>query len=202
MRQPYKLKDGSIVPGTTTIANMLDKPQLVNWAWKLGQQGLDWREERDNAGDVGTIVHGMIMNFLKNDDFDLSDYKPLYCFKAARRCFTKFKKWAKPKSIDIVLIEHPLVSERFRYGGTLDLYAKVNGKNRLIDVKTSGGIYESHWLQLAGYDILLEENGYFMDEYQILWLPKDDRFDAPIKIDLTREKIIFKSLLNIYKLRN
>ena len=200
MKQPYKLKDGSIVPGCTTICNMLDKPQLINWAWKLGKEGKDWREERDSAGDVGTVVHGMIMNFLKNKDFDLADYEPLYCFETARKCFCKFLGWFT-YDMETIMVEQPLVSEKLQFGGQPDSLIKIIRKNRLVDIKTSNGIYESHWLQLAGYDILLRENGYKVDEYQILWLPKDNRFDDPIRTDLRREKRIFKYLLSIYKER-
>ena len=191
----YKLKDGSIVAGVTTIINQLDKPALIQWAWKLGKEGKDWREERDSAGDIGTLVHEMVMGFWRDELVEYPDNE------LAEKCYIKFLGLAQGSDIEPILIEQPLVSERLGFGGQPDLYAKSGKKYYIIDIKTSNGIYDSYWLQLAGYDILLRENGYKVDEYQILWLPKDDRFDCPIRTDLRREKKIFKHLLEIYKLR-
>ena len=191
----YKLRDGSIVAGVTTIINQLDKPALIQWAWKLGKEGKDWREERDSAGDIGTLVHEAIMNLISNGMANHLD-NPII-----NSCIEKFIAWwtAQKFTNEIPLIEQPLVSEKHQFGGQPDIF--IVGRNRLVDVKTSGGIYDSHWLQIAGYDILLREQGYTPKEYQIIWLPKDDRFDCPIRTDLRREKQIFKYLLKIYQLR-
>ena len=197
----YKLKDGTLVPGVTTIINQLDKPALVDWAWKLGKEGKDWKTERDSAGDIGTLVHEKIMSEWTGEPFDLADYTSEQ-IQLIEKCYLKFDMWACDQFMkEPILIEAPLVSEYYGFGGTPDIYAEVNGKHRLIDIKTSSGIYESHWLQLAAYGILLKVNGYKVDEHQILWLPKDNRFDCPIRTDLRNEKKIFKHLLEIYKLR-
>ena len=207
MKQPYKLKDGSIVPGCTTICNMLDKPQLIDWAWKLGKQGKDWRTERDSAGDIGTLAHKMITDYWKviyehkniADDYHATNYEQ---GTLAFACYQKFLKWQEAQDqVHPVMVEYPLVSEKLKFGGTPDFVGHINGKATILDVKTSNGIYDSHWLQLAGYWLLLRENGYPVDTVQILWLPKDNRFDDPIRTDLRREKRIFKYLLSIYRER-
>jgi len=193
----YKLKDGTVVPGVTTIINQLDKPQLIQWAWKLGCEGKDWREERDSAGDIGTLVHEAVLHFFTGEAIDLHD-------QTVAKCFGKFLHWwneeikrlGEPK----VIVEQPMVSEKLKYGGQFDLYF-VDWQRR-ADVKTSNGIYDSFWLQLAGYDILGLENNQKVKCHQILWLPKDDRFACPIRTDLRKEKGIFKHLLEIYKLRH
>ena len=201
MRQPYKLKDGSIVPGCTTICNMLDKPQLIDWAWKLGKQGKDWRAERDNAGDIGTLAHAMIMGYWKEEWPTLQQY-PKEQLEAAMIPYNTFlENIAKKQLYTPVLIEQPLVSEKLRFGGTPDFYGLHYLCPNLADIKTSNGVYESHWIQLAGYDILLREAGYSIKKYTIWWLPKDGRFEAFTRTDLRREKRIFKYLLSIYKER-
>ena len=197
----YKLKDGTLVPGVTTIINQLDKPQLVNWAWKLGKEGKDWREERDSAGDIGTLTHALVMNYWTGEKVDLSGYTLEQCDKA-QACAEKIHSWTDLKDIEPILVEIPLVSEVYKFGGQPDLYARVRDKNRLIDVKTSNNIYDSHWLQNAAYGILARAvRGFKVDEHQILWLPKDNRFGCPIRTDLRKEKKIFKNLLEIYRLR-
>ena len=194
----YRLQDGTVVPGCTTIVSQLDKPQLIQWAWKLGTEGKDWKEERDSAGDIGTQVHDMVLAFLSGDEPKTPDNDTV------TQCFSKFLTWWH-KQVGFndgmeIITESPFVSEKYGFGGQPDIFLIT--KRRIIDVKTSNGIYENYWLQLAGYDILLRDNGYKPKEYQILWLPKDDRFDAPIRTDLKKEKEIFKHLVGIYKLRH
>ena len=193
----YELQDGTRVPGCTTICNQLDKPALIDWAWKLGREGKDWREERDSAGDTGTQVHELILNFLLGEEIVIPDDDIVL------DCFRKFLRWwgkeLKSNNVDTLITEQPFISEKLRFGGQPDIY--IVTINKLIDIKTGGGIYDSYWIQLAGYDILLRENGYNPKEYQIVWLPKDDRFDAPIRTELRNEKKIFRALLDIYYLR-
>ena len=194
----YELKDGTRVPGVTTIVNQLDKPQLLDWAWRLGKEGKDWREERDSAGDIGTLVHEAVLKALTGED-----KCPTFGDEIILKCFDKFIDWWGDMGFPAIeLAEKALISEGLQFGGQPDLVYEYDNKLRLCDIKTSNGIYDSYWYQLAGYDILLKENGYKVDEYQILWLPKDDRFDCPIRTDLRREKRIFKALLEIYKNRH
>ena len=201
MKQPYKLKDGSEPPSVTEICdietNREKQDRLMDWAAKLAKEGKNWRKELKYAGDIGTLVHKLCMDFLSGEE--------LYEVEGdiVANCVNKFLDWwaeeIKDRDTGLVITETPLVSEKYRFGGTPDIFLVL--KNKLIDIKTSGGIYESHWIQLAAYGILLEENGYKVDEYQILWLPKDNRFDDPIRTDLRREKRIFKYLLSIYQER-
>ena len=220
----YYLKSGEQVVGTSKIANMLDKGDgITNWAHKIaydstielthelwvrygGSEKLyipkyedikKWQGVRDSAGDIGTLVHDLVLDFLSGEVVELKDKDDI-----VKNCFRKFCDWwvEETKGCTLELItEQPLVSEKLRFGGQPDIY--VVNKRKLIDIKTSGGIYDSYWTQLAGYDILLRENGYKVDEYQILWLPKDGRFGCPIRKNLTKEKKIFKCLLEIHKLR-
>jgi len=56
----YKLKDGTLVPGTTTIIGAFkDSGGLVHWAWQQGKAGLDYRNTRDKAAERGTNVHDL-----------------------------------------------------------------------------------------------------------------------------------------------
>ena len=144
----------------------------------------------------------MIMSYWTKENIDIAGYS-FEQIGQAYFCYSKFLKWPTLLDIEPILIETELLSEELGFGGKPDIYAKVisTNKKRRVDIKTSGGIYDSYWYQLAGYDILGIENKYPADEHQILWLPKDNRFDDPIRTDLRREKRIFKYLLSIYKER-
>ena len=94
-RNIYKTTDGTVVPGVTTICGQLDKPNLIQWAWKLGTENKPWQEERDAAGDWGTDVHDMIMKFWKGEEVVMSG-------KIQTRCFEQFLKWHEGKKIEPV----------------------------------------------------------------------------------------------------
>jgi hypothetical protein len=190
----YELQNGTRVPGCTTIVGQLDKPALLDWVARVTKEGKDWREERDSAGDTGTQVHDLILNFLAGEEVAIPDNDTV------TNCFKKFLKWWGKEANGVEIVsEQPFVSEKLRFGGQPDLFIITKGK--LIDFKTGSGIYDSFWIQLAGYDILLREHGFKPKQYQIVWIPKDNRFDAPIRKDLRNEKKIFRALLDIYYLR-
>jgi len=215
----YRNKAGEILPGTTTICNQLGKGEgLMNWSHKIAYESTielthelwvryggseklyipkyedikKWQAERDSAGDIGTLVHKMVMDFLSGEEVIISTDD------IAAKCYHKFLDWWIEEARDFeptLIIEQPLVSEELGFGGQPDIY--VENKGRIIDIKTSNGIYDSHWIQLAGYGLLRKAK-----EYQILWLPKHGGFACPIRTDLRKEKKIFRHLLEIHKLRN
>jgi len=96
-----------------------------------------------------------------------------------------------------------LVSEKYRYGGQCDIYCVLNSKKTLIDLKTSGGIYEEMIFQVAAYRQLLEENGYPVDECAILRIGRDETEGFEFrKINNTKTAWkIFENCLEIYQLK-
>ena len=201
---PYRLQDGSIVPGVTTVLKVLDKgEQLQDWIWECGRQGLDYREVRDAAGRVGTITHRLIASHLRGET---ADYQPLAVHPdeadRAERCFLKYLAWEKKNPLTPVMIEERLISELFKFGGTPDLLAEINGEFVLIDFKTSGRIYEDYFCQVAAYRKLLEEQDWPIAHVWILRIsPDDDQYEVGIQLDFERDWQIFQHALGIYKLR-
>ena len=173
----YRNKAGDIVPGVSTIVGLLDKPALIPWANKLGLEGINSRAFSDNMSAIGTLAHRMIMDSLKGEDTDTSDYTKDQIDRA-ENSFLSWLEWAKKKEIIYELLEAPLVSEDYQYGGTLDFYGSIDGVLKLADWKT-GGIWKEHYVQLCGYYHLLEENGYPVpSQGQILGIPRtvDEKF--------------------------
>jgi hypothetical protein len=199
----YQLADGTIVPGVTTVLQILNKPALIQWAWDLGRQGLDWREVRDSAGDVGTLAHYLIMCTLKGETPDTSEYSQADIQKA-NNCLAKFKNWLKEHPVSPIMIETPLVSEEYKYGGTLDLFAEYNDEFILVDFKTGKALYDEYFYQLTAYRRLLEEQGWPVANARILRIGRDEveGFEEVIRTNLDREFEIFKKCLEIYRLRS
>lgn len=75
----------------------------------------------------------------------------------AQRAFNNFLTWATQTKLQVTHTEVPLVSERYRFGGTLDAMF-IAGKRSLGDWKSSNGIYQDYLVQLAAYGLLWEEH--------------------------------------------
>ena len=169
----YRLKDGFCVPGVTTITGVMDKPALVKWANGLGLKGIDSTKYVDNLANVGSLAHDIIHCHLTKQECDTSMYSKDQ-IDLAETCVIKWHYWADSKEISVIGSEMPLVSEKHQFGGTCDLYAKVDGVNTLIDLKTCKGIYDEQFTQVAGYKLLLEEAGYTVDQCMIVRIGRND----------------------------
>ena len=198
----YKNKDGQRLPGVTTITGQLDKPALIKWANNLGLQGIDSAKYTDHLAEIGTLAHDMTACYLRGVECDTSEYTTKQIDQAENSCLS-FYEWEKDSKLEPILIEQPLVSEEYQFGGTIDFYGKCNIAQELIDLKTGKAIYPEMWYQVAGYRILLREQGYKVDGCRILRIGRDETegFDDPVKADTTIQEQIFLSLLELYNLK-
>ena len=198
----YKLADGTRVPGVTTFLRVLDKPALVKWANNLGLEGIDSNKYVDNLAEVGTLAHTMIMAYLKVEEVDTSDYSQTQ-IDLAENSFISYLEWAKPHKIEPILVEEPLVSEVYRFGGTPDLIAVVDGVNTLIDFKTSKALYPEHQIQVAAYWSLALEHSYEVSEVLILRIGRDadEGFEIRPVMNLRDNWELFTHCLAIYELQ-
>jgi hypothetical protein len=157
--QKYPLKDGTDVPGASTIAKLgEDTNGLIHWAWALGMEGQDYRKVRDKAADIGTVCHFMIECFLHSHEPDLSEFSAADIEKA-NIAFANFRRWWDKEGFTIIEPEVQLVSEKYLFGGTIDAPSRDrDGKVVLLDWKTSKSINNAHRVQLAGYEQLWNEN--------------------------------------------
>ncbi len=148
----YFLRDGTQVPGTTTICGAYrDAGGLLWWNWDQGRQGIPYGENLKKAGNIGTAAHAMVEAHLRGEPV------PAAPFPEAGRAFEAFLRWEQQNQIKVLEQEMQLVSEDFRYGGTLDAVGIVDGEYVLLDWKTSKGVYKDHQLQLAAYVQLWNE---------------------------------------------
>lgn len=199
----YQLASGDVAPSVTTILSILEKPGVHYWIANVTKAGEDWEEVRDAAGRVGTLAHDLIACHLAKRGVGMVGYSPVEVEKA-ERCFAKYLQWEKEHPLSPVMIETPLVSELFKYGGTPDLLAEIDGKFVLIDFKTGGGIYDSYFCQLAAYRKLLEEQGWTVAGARIVRISPDenDRIEVAMALDLDRNFEKFKHALAIWQLDN
>lgn len=198
----YKTQDGQRVPGATTITGLLNKPFLITWANRLGLEGIDSTKYRDEAASIGTLAHEMVQAHLQGYELDTSTYSQRD-IDLAENALIKFYGWEKEHTIEPIICEIPLVSEKHRYGGTVDCYCKLDGVPTLLDFKTGKAIYPEMFFQLAAYEELLKEHGYPVEQRRILRIGRDETegFEERSIPDTGKYFDIFKHLLSVYYLK-
>ena len=177
--QKYILKDGTEVTGVTTILQVLDKGgDLTNWIIKTVREGGDPEAIKVNAGRIGTAAHFLCESYLGgyNAQFEGLTQEQL---DVAILSFGKFKSYWEASGYTLVHSEVQLVSETYKYGGTIDCIVKdQDGNLGILDIKTSTGIYDGYIMQLAAYFHLYAENyGEGITDFKILRIGKEDPED-------------------------
>lgn len=153
----YHTADGKRVPSVTTvISRFKDAGGLIHWAWNLGKEGKDYREERDNAANAGTIAHAAVDDWIHKRPITYPEAEPEVIEKAVKS-FGAFLEWTEQTNLVVTHTEMPLVSERHRFGGTFDAIL-VKSKRAMGDWKTSNALYPEYLIQIAAYGKLWEEN--------------------------------------------
>jgi len=197
----YTKKDGTRVPSVTTVLNVLAKPALIDWAWKMGLEGEDYKKHRDDKAEIGSLAHYLILCHIKGEQPDTRNYSQEQIDKA-ENCLISYFEWANGHTILSLLAEKPLVSEKYGFGGTPDHFALVDEIETLVDYKTGKGIYEEYYYQTASYAKLLEEDGHLTKRIMILNIPRseDESFTVKVYKNFERGWQIFYHCLQIYKL--
>ena len=159
-KEGYFLKDGTRIPGTTTIIGRFkESAGLLQWAFQQGKAGkAHLYEEAEKAADIGTTAHSMVEAHIKG----LDPLSVLDTFagdkEKVRSAFTAYLNWERMTCLKIIECEVMLVSEQYRFGGTLDAIVEMDGKLSIGDFKTSNAIYQDHLIQIAAYRHLWNEN--------------------------------------------
>jgi hypothetical protein len=198
----YKLASGDRVPSVTTILGVLNKPALLDWAWRCGCDGLDYKAVRENAADIGTLAHYLVMCHLTSREPDTSEYSA-QDIEQAETCLIKYWDWENGHKIEPILVEASLISEEYQFGGTIDFFGKVDGQPTLVDFKTGKAIYPEFFYQLAAYEHLLGEDGHLIEVTRILRIGRneDEGFEERTIGKLDKQWELFLNCRNIYRLQ-
>lgn len=173
-KKGYYTKDGKRCPGVTTIVSRFkDAGGLIHWAWQQGYDGIDYRQKRDEAADAGHLAHDFIECDIHGRELPDTSKNDPELVKLALKALEAFRDWKSQVKLEIIETETPLVSERYRFGGTFDALARVNGKIVLLDWKTSNAVYSDYIAQVGAYGELLMERGTIVDGAQLLRFGKE-----------------------------
>lgn len=101
---------------------------------------------RDDAADMGTAIHEWIQaDLVPGLQYpDLSQQgEPFW------QMVDKWEQWRKGKEIIPHFTERTVWNDTAGYAGTFDGAWEVDGVYSLMDIKSSRGIYDSTWMQVA-----------------------------------------------------
>lgn len=127
----------------------------------------------NEAMDTGSLVHKWIEDAIRWKMGE-GEAPELPDDEAALNCIEAFREWAKDNDVKWLAIEQKLYSRKYKFAGTADALAEVNGDLTVIDFKTSAKIYKQYHLQLAAYaQAITEMYGKEVEKALILRLDKD-----------------------------
>ncbi len=204
-KESYRNAAGYIIPGVTTALAELNKPAFIKWANNLGLQGIDSSKYVDVLADIGHLTHYFIMCRLQDELPEVDEFSPEQV-RLAEACYKKYLDWEQRNPVIPVFAEKPLISEKYQYGGQLDLYAVSNEELTLVDFKTNAkGIFPEMIYQVAAYRQLLLEADCTVNKVIILRLGRSTDEGADEKVlsqyELDNGFQIFLRCLDIYRLK-
>lgn len=131
----------------------------------------DCRSTSTKALTAGTAAHNLIEEYIHASGGERITYKKLSPRELAARksitvetatqacqAFSAFLDWMDMTNFELMETEVPLVSEEYKYGGTIDCVGRLGDKVVILDWKTSKAVYKDYLLQLAAYQNLWNEN--------------------------------------------
>lgn len=111
-----------------------------------------------------------------------------------------FKKWQGAQVESFEIIEKRFTSTLDKFTGQIDfLITTSQGSSCLVDIKTTYRPQKTHPIQLAAYEILLNENKIYPNNSMVVYLSKDGDFPEINFIEDIREpRIVFLSALKCW----
>lgn len=143
--------DGERYPRVTAICAIVANSGLAYWRGRVGNAEAD-RVSREATG-LGTSLHKAAERLARGDNvIGMPD--------AAWPLFRAYRAWFKEHVRTVIGCEKLAVSRLHRFAGTVDLIALLDDDERpsVIDLKTSNSVSETWGLQLAAYQLALDES--------------------------------------------
>ncbi len=167
---------GNYFPSVTTVLDAYPKSaQFYEWLKKMGS---DADTIRDEAGERGSIVHGLSERYDLGETVSLLDLDGKIRYKTSEwKMFEKYVEFTKDIKPEILETEYNIICPELNIAGTIDRKIKLNlpklkGKF-ILDIKTSNALHDHYWSQLAAYykmDQMAFPDDTPVDGVCILWL--------------------------------
>ncbi len=162
--------DGERYWSTTSVLSVVRKPYLERWRGELGNSEADRIVEE--AAEIGTAIHDLCSAI--NNTFHATGKVDVQLYRNAPPLVMQYITWLNRTVSEVKLWESVVVSRTYRYGGRLDLVAKLIGDKTysVIDIKTSKQVWPEYGMQLAAYQQALKEQGIVAERLLVVHLDK------------------------------
>ena len=165
-RRMYESPSGMSLPSITTILGWFKRESIQEWRKKVGEE--EANKISTQSSRRGTAVHQICEDYLNNKEYTLKHMPSnLNLFRAIKPIIDKNIKTVYHQEV-------PLYSERLRVAGRVDLICNWNGKDTIVDFKTSGKPKKKEWIQdyfiqATAYSLMFEHlTGYHIPNVAIL----------------------------------
>ena len=138
----YKV-EGVKVPSVTRVVDGCFPKDLTHWALSIGQEEYD--KVINDALEIGNDTHQWIEHYINYGHActEPEDY--------ISKSVNAFLDWTTEYNPEWVDAERKVYCDKYKYAGTVDAVAKINGRVCVIDFKTSKKVYKPYHLQVTAY---------------------------------------------------
>lgn len=161
----YVTETGEKYPSVTTALGALNRKKIWEWRQRVGAEAAN--KISTQASRAGTAVHNVAEDYILGNS--LEAHNPI-----ALNTFNTIKPLLDDNVGDVYGVELRMYSDQLRTAGTADLICQYNGKNTVLDFKTSKRWKKkdeitTYFMQSAAYAQMVKEH-YDMDIEQIVIL--------------------------------
>lgn len=128
---------------------------LCEWAWRLGTEGVHWKEARDSKAGLGTAVHAALEALVQGTVPDLGDFS-----EQTQPYITAICSWWLSDQPELIDQEFIVAHPTFDYAGRVDLLVEIKGEKWLIDLKTSNKLSPKFHYQMGLYALAMDACGF------------------------------------------
>ena len=149
----YVDDEGNKYPSITTVLSILNKEAILAWRKRVGEEEANKISTR--AATRGTKVHDMIERYVLNEDPGEPDLISTSNFKEVKPIIDQ-------NLSKVYATEKRMFSKHLGVAGTVDCVGVWDGKDSIIDWKTSAKWKKKEWIsnyfmQASAYAIMWEE---------------------------------------------
>ncbi len=149
----YVDAEGNKYPSITTVLSILNKEAILAWRKRVGEEEANKISTR--AAVRGTKVHDMIEKYILNEDPGEPDLISVSNFKEVKPIIDE-------RLSKVYATEKRMFSKHLGVAGTVDCVGVWDGKDSIIDWKTSAKFKKKEWIsnyfmQASAYAIMWEE---------------------------------------------
>lgn len=136
----YTTPDGIRLPSVTTQLSRLSHEGIDDWRNKIGLE--EAQKITTQAARRGSAVHSICEKYIRNEQNFTQGAMP-----ANIASFAQIRKFLDAHVNNIRAIEYPLFSYDLGTAGRTDLIAEFDGKDAIIDFKTSRKPKKEEWIK-------------------------------------------------------